>query len=254
MEDLPGDVAAPLTSSRRRRGGTVLLVDDDGRVRPIRWYRTTLWAMAVVTVISLAAAAAGVGLYLTSESAGRRLDRALKVARDEIATLRAEHWRAGDLFGEAAPGGFRPSTPAIPPTMPHRDEGPFSVGTVSVTEFSVNWEEGAELVVELRLETGETDERISGFMVVVLRLEGEGRYLPLPRVPLVGGRPTGETVGKTFSIANYRWMTFRAPLHSAPDNLSGATVFVFDTAGALIYERDFAVVLENSSGADGVRG
>lgn len=219
----------------------MLLVDDDGRVRPIRWYRTTLWAMALITVISLAAAGVGFGLYLRAESAGRRLDRALNAAREEISSLRAEHWRAGDLFGEAVPDGFRPSPSAISPIPPPRAGGAFSASPVTVTEFFTNHNDGPEPVIKLRLETIEADERISGFMVVVLRPKGNGPALPLPNVPLVDGRPTGKTVGKTFSITNYRWMTFQVPPATAPGDLALATVFIFDTAGALIYERDFAV-------------
>ena len=94
--------------------------------------------------------------------------------------------------------------------------------------------------------TSENSQRVSGYAIVVLKgdqLE-PARWISIPQVPLVAGRPTGRRRGYAFGINYFRTMriTARAPLF--PEKYNRASVYVFTRTGDLLLEQDFAVRLK----------
>ena len=62
----------------------------------------------------------------------------------------------------------------------------------------------------------------------------------MPRVPLVQGRPTGET-GKSFKVRNYLTIGLEATHIRAPVAFHKATLFIFTDKDQLLLARDFDI-------------
>lgn len=89
--------------------------------------------------------------------------------------------------------------------------------------------------------------KLSGHVVVVLKPDTENirKWAVLPEeVEIPSGRPTGEQQGQTFSIVNYKNVTFRLDHETEPERFKTASVFVFDDDGILMKEERFPIVLE----------
>jgi hypothetical protein len=91
---------------------------------------------------------------------------------------------------------------------------------------------------------------VSGHAIVVLKGKEiqQDRWMSLPRVPLVEGRPSGNRQGQAFGISNYKTMRFTASAPEFYEKLQIATVFVFTNTGQLLLEQDFPVDLTAGSG------
>jgi hypothetical protein len=85
--------------------------------------------------------------------------------------------------------------------------------------------------------------RVSGHIILVLKQNGSDRnkYLPLPRVDLMSGRPTGLQRGQTFSISRFKTVNFKTKRLGEPEKYKTATVFIFTFNGDLLLERDFNI-------------
>lgn len=69
------------------------------------------------------------------------------------------------------------------------------------------------------------------------------KWLVVPRVPLVDGKPGGEK-GKAFKINNYRTEKFRAYGQKAPVRFNTATVYIFSSDGELLFSKDHSFKIE----------
>ena len=69
-----------------------------------------------------------------------------------------------------------------------------------------------------------------------------GEWLAMPGVTLVNGEPDGER-GQAFKISRFRDMEIKAMGQTDPSSFKTATVYVFDTSGAQILEKDFPIDL-----------
>jgi hypothetical protein len=80
--------------------------------------------------------------------------------------------------------------------------------------------------------------------VVVLKADhtDPGAWLAMPGVTLVDGKPDGGR-GQAFKISRFRDMEIKATAQTDPSSFKTATVYVFDTSGAKILERDFPIDL-----------
>ncbi len=102
------------------------------------------------------------------------------------------------------------------------------------------------LRVQFKLKnTSANSRRVSGHAIVVLKgaqLE-PGRWLSIPRQPLVDGKPTGSHRGYAFGINYFRTMKFTARIPRSAEKYDTASVYVYTRAGRLLLEQDFAVKL-----------
>ena len=98
------------------------------------------------------------------------------------------------------------------------------------------------------INTGSKEQPVSGKTIVVLKNTDaeKNKWLPLPSVPLVAGRPSGQW-GRSFSIFNFRTMRFKVNDQPGPDQFNTATVFVFSLTGDLLLEKDFAVGIKSQT-------
>lgn len=85
---------------------------------------------------------------------------------------------------------------------------------------------------------------VAGSCVVVLKSEhmAHRNWLTLPPVPLVAGKPERKT-GQSFRIANFIDLTLEAPAPKDPSAYNTASVYVFDTTGAIMLKKNFSVEL-----------
>jgi hypothetical protein len=84
---------------------------------------------------------------------------------------------------------------------------------------------------------------IAGKSVVILKNKGDNdqrKWLILPHVPLVSGKPSGKK-GRNFSIFNLKKMKFRANDQTGPGQFNIATVYVYSATGKLLIEKDFPI-------------
>jgi hypothetical protein len=98
------------------------------------------------------------------------------------------------------------------------------------------------------INTGSKEQPVSGKTIVVLKNTDaeKNKWLPLPSVPLVAGKPSGQW-GRSFSIFNFRTMRFKVNDQAGPDQFNTATVFIFSLAGDLLLEKDFAVGIKSQT-------
>jgi hypothetical protein len=80
--------------------------------------------------------------------------------------------------------------------------------------------------------------------VVVLKADrmDPSAWLAMPDVRLVNGEPGGER-GQAFRISRFRDMEIEAMGQADPSSFKAATVYVFDSSGAKILEKDFPIDL-----------
>ena len=88
--------------------------------------------------------------------------------------------------------------------------------------------------------------RISGHAIVVLKSDKvrRSRWVTLPPVKLTSGKPSGEEIGKTFSISNFKTLKFSAKKQRSPKRFKTAAVFIFAETGKLMLKKDFPIEMD----------
>ncbi len=89
--------------------------------------------------------------------------------------------------------------------------------------------------------------RISGHIVVVLKTRngGPADWVTMPgNIELVGGKPTGKHVGKTFSISRFKSVDFKTRKITKPGRYKIATVFIFTRDGEPMLEKNFPITIK----------
>jgi len=113
---------------------------------------------------------------------------------------------------------------------------------VAIENFKVLPVTGSRnLHVQFKLKnTSANSQRVSGHAIVILKGEQveQSRWLSIPRIPLVDGKPTGSHRGYPFGINYFRTMKFTARTPSFPERYKTASVYVYTRAGKLLLEQD----------------
>ena len=256
----------PRRSGERR--WTVLFIGDHGRVIPFK--RVKIVAVLVVATLATAIAAVAVLAWVNQglHARGRDQLQRLESVRSENEQLRRER----DLLtaqvvvlesrmretasGPAAPPDRR-ATPEPPPVEPARPPEPPAADPPPAFRPPVDPGEGvavdgfrltpkADGAIELRYKlTALAQPRtpLAGHVIVVLSAEGiePERWLSLPRVELVRGRPTGRQKGYTFAIShNKEFVQSVAAPRPLPD-FTRAVLYVFGSDGRLLLARDYSI-------------
>jgi hypothetical protein len=88
-------------------------------------------------------------------------------------------------------------------------------------------------------------QRVSGHTVVVLKGDqiSQERWMTIPAMPLVDGKPTGRQSGHSFGINYFKTLRFSSNYPKFPDEYQVAMVYVFTHQGELLLEEDFPVKL-----------
>ena len=85
--------------------------------------------------------------------------------------------------------------------------------------------------------------RVKGYAFVIIKHneKEQNRWLTLPSVRLVSGKPYSPKKGQSFSIAHFKPMKFKKISSGEFEHFTKATVFVFGENGKPMLEKDFPI-------------
>jgi hypothetical protein len=253
------------TSVKRDRRWTLLFIGDRGPIT-ISSFKAVVLATIGVLLISAAVAGGFYYLYQTEKkkNAGLQndmgnLSRVMTSLRNEKDILMARLVVAESRVKEKLTKEDKPETEQKVVKFAGIDRlaAQSSTGSQTDTQLKVAVEDFIVFhepdINTLRVQykvinTGSKEQPVSGKTIVVLKNTDaeQNKWLPLPSVPLVAGKPSGQW-GRSFSIFNFRTMRFKVNDQPGPDQFNTATVFVFSLTGELLLEKDFAVGIKSQT-------
>jgi len=242
-------------TAKRVRQWTLLIISNRGKSITIKWFKTLAITTASVLILAITASAWFGFLYKNSIESNKIMRIDVKNLRHKINSL--EHEK--DILmarliltesrveeGMSKTGGTIPSgkttdkddadQKAVQP------ENPFSVSADDLIVFHQPDLNTLRVQYMLR-NSGSKAHAVAGRSVVILKNKGDNdqkKWLVLPQVPLVSGKPTGKK-GRHFSIFNLKTMKFRANDQTGPGQFNTATVYIYSSTGKLILEKDFPI-------------
>lgn len=269
MRPVP-ETPEPAAARAGERRWTVLFIGDHGRVIPFRRVKTVGVLLAATLATALAAVA--VLVWVNHELHARTLVQRerMEVARKEIEDLRRDRDlltaqvvllesrmreassprpAASERRLEPPPSGAEPSSAiagepaeAAPVARPPIDPGE------GVALDGVRLSLTAAGVIELRYRiaaVGQPRKPLNGHVVAVLKAEDlePERWLSLPRLELVNGRPTGRQKGYTFAVSHAKEFAQSLPAPKHLPAYTRAVLYVFSNEGQLLLARDYPVAL-----------
>ena len=254
----------PPRTGRDERRWTLLFIGDRGRTITFHHFKGAV--IATIIVILTFAAIAGWFFYKYRDGMKGKnalyeeidnLKQALTSLRNEkdILTARlvvAETRVAETLSKVKTESAVQvPEKTALKDTRPSKKlkvEKPGSPLRIAAENFIVFYEPDINtLRVEYRIiNKGSKAQPVTGRTVVILKDETNDpkKWLVLPRVPLISGKPTGDR-GRSFSIYNFRTMRFKANDQIGPDQFKTATVYVYTSTGTMLMEKEYPVGIKS---------
>lgn len=136
-----------------------------------------------------------------------------------------------------------PKEPAVEPEVPAPPEKRL---VVDIDNFKVSYIQRRRILNVSCVVRNMSSNRVSGHAILILKPDKrkQRKWLTLPPVKLVSGRPTGKATGETFSISKFKTLKFQAKRQWSPKRFKTATVFVFAETGELFLEKDFPIEME----------
>ena len=252
------------------RRWTVLFIGEHGKVIPFKRVKTVaiLVAAAMATAVAAVAVLAWVNQGL--HASGRDQRQRLESARAENEQLRRERdlltaqvvvleSRVRETASESGASAERrpvapPSLPVAPPAEPEAPRAaaqppehrpPIDLGEgVAVDGFRLTPKADGSIDLRYRLTAlAQPRTPLAGHVIVVLSAEDiePERWLSLPRVELVRGRPTGRQKGYTFAISHNKEFAQSAAAPRPLPDFTRAVLYVFGSDGRLLLARDYSV-------------
>jgi hypothetical protein len=150
----------------------------------------------------------------------------------------------------SAPPSAAPPASVAKASVPDADPAEASAASelpaVAMDDLKIEHDAGKKtLLARFRVKnTGPRASPVAGRCVVVLKADqmDPGAWLAMPGVTLVNGEPDGER-GQAFKISRFRDMEIKTMGQADPSSFESATVYVFDSSGAKILEKDFPIDL-----------
>jgi len=243
-------------TSKRARQWTLLLISNRGKSITIKWFKTLAITTVSVLVLSIAASALFGFLYKNSIRSNKNLLIDLKNLQHKIISLEHEKdiLMARLILTESRVEESIPKTDdtiTVKKTAAKESnidknllqrEIPLSVSADDLIVFHQPDLNTLRVQYMLR-NTGSKAHAIAGRSVVILKNKGDydqKKWLILPHVPLVSGKPSGKK-GRNFSIFNLKTMKFRANDQTGPGQFNKATVYIYSRTGKLLLEKDFPI-------------
>ena len=252
-----------------------MLVGDRGRVIPFRHFKAIALGVCCLSFLLLVAFVVISILYVGQGQKLARLEQKLKEAQLQSSKLRdekdlyltklmltqkqeksatenpesakaakpAEAGKSAASKPEPPIGGIEPvDAPPVKKKSPAKPPAPKIKWNADIRRFSVSYDPKSEVLkAQFRIyNTSKPKKRLSGRSVVVFKAQDDppGKWMPVPRVQLNSGEPTG-TRGQVFRVRNYLTMKFRAYRQKTPIAFNSATVFVFSNEGRMLASKDF---------------
>ena len=139
----------------------------------------------------------------------------------------------------------RVALPIPKPVKRQQSDGSIDSGlSVAIENFQIlNHSDDKRLKVLFKIKnTSPNSQRVSGHTIVVLKGE-QTKWLPIPWMPLVDGRPTGKQRGHSFGINYFKTMRLSTRAPKFPEKFQTASVYVFTRNGELLLEKGYPVKL-----------
>ncbi len=243
-------------TSKRVRQWTLLIISNRGKSITIKWFKTLAITTTSVLVLAIAASAWLGFFYKNSIESNKKLLVDLKNLQQKMISLEHEKdilmarliltesrveeniTKTDDAipFDKTSAKGSDINKKSLQPEIP------LSVSADDLIVFHQPDLNTLRVQYMLR-NTGSKAHAIAGRSVVILKNKGDHdqkKWLILPRVPLVSGKPSGKK-GRNFSIFNLKTMKFRANDQTGPGQFNIATVYIYSTTGDLMLEKVFPV-------------
>jgi len=243
-------------TSKRVRQWTLLIISNRGKSITIKWFKTLAITAAFLFVIAITASLWFGFLYKSSIESNKNMRFNLKNLQRKIISLEHEKdiLMARLILTESRVEESMAKTDDTIPFNKTADRDsdiekisvkPEIALSVSADDLIVFYQPDLNsLRVQYMLRnTGSKAHAIAGRSVVILKNKGDDdqkKWLILPHVPLVSGKPTGKK-GRHFSIFNLKTMKFRANDQTGPGQFNIAIVYIYSTTGKLLLEKDFPI-------------
>ena len=262
---------------------TLLFIGNHGRTITLKRFKGMVILTVLVLCISIAITGALMYLSFGIRSEKNRLESDLKDLKAEIKALRYEkdvlmtklvlaearskpkpvkktpepiepeipRQNAAESVEPVQPGPVarieeKPPVKKAPPPLPVKPPADSAL-SVEVENFKIFSKVDENLLrVQFKIKnTSPGSRRVSGHAIVVLKGEElqQNQWLPMPRISLSNGKPTGRQRGYSFGINHFKEMRFKTNLPKSPEIYRDATVYVFTKKGDLLLEKDFPVNL-----------
>ncbi|MDY6790167.1 MAG: hypothetical protein SWH54_02755 [Thermodesulfobacteriota bacterium] len=243
-------------TAKRVRQWTLLIISNRGKSITIKWFKTLAITIASVLLVAIAASAWLGFIYKNSSESNKMLRIDVKNLRHKINSLEHEkdilmarliltESRVEENLSKTGGGVVSAKTTDQDSDTDQKELQPKNHISVSADNLIVYHQPDLNtLRVQYMLRnTGSKAHAVAGRSVVILKNKGDNdqkKWLVLPHVPLVSGKPTGKK-GRYFSIFNLKTMKFRANDQTGPGQFNTATVYIFSSTGELILEKDFPI-------------
>ncbi len=274
MEDISRELERELKTHskpapfKRTRKKKVIVVDDFGEMTSGQWIKTMNWFLLIVSVVFFAAT--GVFYYLYSHLSVQyetalekqhtmesRIDFLTSEKELLMAKLVILENRLGEKTGELPSQEDKqeqvaetnpPESEAVAEQKPgavEQDMVEESEKTVSIEEFQVLKDgKNGDLLVRFDIRNvSKQSGEVAGYIFTVLKPESTDtdKWLVVPSTPLENGIPGIYKKGQYFAIAHYKPVKFRIKNQSDPDFYTNALIFVFNTSGRLIFQKQIDI-------------
>ena len=243
-------------TSKRVRQWTLLIISNRGKSITIKWFRTLAITIALILVLAITTSTWLGYLYKNSIISNKNLQFDFRNLQHKIISLEHEKdiLMAKLILTESR---VEESMAKTDDTIPFdktasknsdiekksvQPEIPLSVSADDLIVFHQPDLNTLRVQYMLR-NNGSKAHAIAGKSVVILKNKGDNdqrKWLILPHVPLVSGKPSGKK-GRNFSIFNLKKMKFRANDQTGPGQFNIATVYVYSATGKLLIEKDFPI-------------
>ncbi|MGD8524201.1 MAG: hypothetical protein PVF56_23830 [Desulfobacterales bacterium] len=129
--------------------------------------------------------------------------------------------------------------------------------SVDVEDFNIiSMADPTKLKIQFKVKnTSPNSQRVAGHSIVVLNNDPlkPTKWVSIPQMKLVDGKPTGKRHGHAFAINYFRTMRFTANVPPSPDQYTSATVYVFAGNGELLLEKNFPCEIPTAKAATASR-
>ncbi|MBW2410243.1 MAG: hypothetical protein JRF72_10625 [Deltaproteobacteria bacterium] len=261
------------------RRWTLLFIGDHGKVITLKRFKGIVFFAGLVFVLSIAAVVLLYGYNLSINSKNEKLESSLELYQKRIQTLRHEKeiLMARLVLAESRVKESIDSTPdsetpkpwlaneqneppqkesvevaakidktpaASPPAEPEPEPEPPDMNlSVNVEDFNIlKLSDPNKIKIQFKIKnTSPNSQRVSGHAIVVLKGDDlkPKMWLAVPPMGLVGGKPTGQQRGGSFSINYFRTMRFTTNRPRSPLDYNVAAVYVYTGEGQLLLEEEF---------------
>ncbi len=265
--------------TRPDRRWTLLFIGDHGKMITVKRFKGIVIFAGLAFVLSIAAIVLLYGYNLNINSKIKKLESSLELYQKRIQTLRHEkeilmarlvlaESRVKESIDtttdsetpkprpvnkqnepsekDSVEAAAKKDTPpaANPPAKPEPKPEPPDINlSVNVEDFSIlKLSNPNKIKIQFKIKnTSPNSQRVSGHAIVVLKGDDlkPKMWLAVPPIGLVGGKPTGQQRGGSFSINYFRTMRFTTNTPQSPLDYNKAAVYVYSGKGQLLLEQEF---------------